>query len=279
MANAQELKGEQDLAGVFNRKVELKRFKQGFFRLIRIYPFIAVGLLLVIYLLGGFNQKSTPLIPREILNTLLYGLVTVIPLLAILIFIGLSISEDRSRGQTQRKTNNFAAEDPFDLTEEKMCGFKVAALSGVNPTFTGITGNTYSNDENAICEAFPEHIPPANGCECGFYAYKSVRDAQFELSIHPGLFLIQVDLFGIGFSHRYGYRAESQRVNSLKFPKRCMRCKILPARGFVKTYKLGYSDNTWWQWSARCSICASAIKDKDKLTIEQMSHQLQVVIN
>lgn len=260
-------------------EMDLKRLKQGFIRLIRIYPFIAVGLLLLIYLAGGFNQKTTPLIPRGVLNALLFGLVAVVPVLAICVFIALTTSEDRARNRAAKNLNTSVEEDLFDLVQEKMCGFKIVALSGKTPTFTGVTGDTYTHDENAVCKEFPDHVPPASGCECGFYAFKELRDAKFELSIHPGLFLIHVDLFGIGYAHKYGYRAESQRVNALKFPQRCMRCKVLPARVFVRSYKLGYGDSTWWQWSVRCSVCAKGIKEADKLTTEQMSQQLQVVIN
>lgn len=259
--------------------MDLKRVKQKFIRLIRIYPLIAMGLLLMAYLAGGFSQEANPLIPRPIVMAALYGLIVVVPLIVILIFIGFSMSEDRSRARIEKNLNALPEEDPFDLAEEKMCGFKIVALSGQTPTFTGVTGDTYTHDENAVCKEFPDHVPPASGCECGFYAFKERKDAQFELSLHPGLFLIDVDLFGIGFSHKYGYRAESQRVNSLKFPQRCMRCKVLPARVFVRSYKLGYGDHTWWQWSVRCSLCAKGIKEADKLTTEQMGQQLRVVIN
>jgi hypothetical protein len=258
--------------------MEMKRVKQGFVRLIRIYPFIAIGLLLLIYLLGGFNQKSSPVIPRVILDALLYGLVGVVPVLAILMFIALTVSEDRARNRAAKNLNSPVEEDLFDLVQEKMAGFKIVALSGQIPTFTGVTGDTYTHDENAVCKEFPDHVPPASGCECGFYAFKELRDAQFELTIHPGLFLIHVDLFGIGFAHKYGYRAESQRVNALKFPKRCMRCKVLPARVFVKSYRLGYGNSAWWQWSVRCAVCSQWIKDADKMTAKQMGQQLQVVI-
>ena len=259
--------------------MDLKRIKQRFIRLTRIYPLLALGLLLLAYLLGGFSQEANPLIPRPIVMGALYGLIIVVPLIAIMIFVAFSMSEDRTRTRIAKNLNALPEEDPFDLVQEKMSGFKIVALSGQTPTFTGVTGDTYTHDENAVCKEFPDHVPPASGCECGFYAFKNLRDAQFELSIHPGLFLIHVDLFGIGFSHKYGYRAESQRVNSLTFPKRCMRCKVLPARVFVRSYKLGYGDSSWWQWSVRCSACARSVKAADTLTITQMSQQLQVVIN
>ncbi len=258
--------------------MDVKRAKQGFIKFIRIYPFIAVGLLVLAYLVGGFSQTTKPLVPRVIVMGLFYVLIGVIPVIITIIFVVIGLSEDRSRARNLKNPNNFGQEDPFNLAHEEMCGFKVVGLSGENPTFTGITGDTYKKDDSAICKQFPEHVPPANGCECGFYAFKKRSDAQFELSIHPGLFLIEVDLFGIGFSHKHGYRAESQRVNSLILAKRCMRCKILPPRVFVRSYRIGYGNNTWWQWSARCLVCAKNVKAADRLTIEQMSSQLQVII-
>jgi len=274
-----QLQDEQNRAGVFNIDMDLKRFKQGFIRLIRIYPLIAIALLFVAYLLGGFSEQSNPLVPRTIVLAMLYGLIVVVPLIAILIFVGFSISEDRSRNRNLKDLENLPEQDPFNLDHEEMSGYKIVSLTGEVPTFTGVTGDTYKNDANAICKEFPDHVPPVVGCECGFYAFKNRRDAQFELSIYPGVFLIDVDLFGIGFSHKYGYRAESQRVNSLEFPKRCMRCKVLPARVFIKSYKIGYGSNVWWSWSVRCSLCVKGVKPEHRLTIEQMSKQLRVVIN
>ena len=259
--------------------MDLKRIIQTFIRLVRLYPLLALGLLLLAYLLGGFSQEANPLIPRPIVMGALYGLIIVVPLIAIMIFVAFSMSEDRNRTRIAKNLNALPEEDPFDLVQEKMSGFKIVGLSGQTPTFTGVTGDTYTHDENAVCKEFPDHVPPASGCECGFYAFKNLRDAQFELSIHPGLFLIHVDLFGIGFSHKYGYRAESQRVNSLEFPKRCMRCKVLPARVFIRSYKIGYGSNVWWSWTVRCSLCVKGVKPEHRLTIEQMSKQLRVVIN
>lgn len=258
--------------------MDVKRAKQGFIKFIRIYPFIAVGLLVIAYLVGGFSQAREPLVPRAIVMGLFYLLIGVIPVVITIIFVVIGISEDRSRARNLKNPTHFGQEDPFNLAHEEMCGFKVVGLSGETPTFTGITGDTYKKDDSAKCKQFPDHVPPAEGCECGFYAFKKLSDAQFELSIHPGLFLIEVDLFGIGFSHKHGYRAESQRVNSLILAKRCMRCKIFPPRVFVRSYRIGYGSNTWWQWSARCLFCAKNVKAADRLTIEQMSSQLQVII-
>ena len=255
------------------------RSKQRFIKLIRRYPLFALSALGCAYLLGGFSDKENPLIPRDVLVGLLYGLVAVVPLAFIVIFIGFGWAEDRARSRNTENMQELADEDPFDFASEKMYGFKVSGLTGEVPTFTGLTGDTYKKDDSAICREFPDHVPPVSGCECGFYAFKEREDAQFELSISPGLFLIEVDLFGLGFVHKYGYRAESQRVNSLIAPKRCMRCKTLPARVFVRSFKIGYGSSTWWQWSMRCLLCSTGVKTEDKLTIAQMSKELQVPIN
>lgn len=75
----------------------MKRVKQLFIRTIRIYPLVAIALLGIAYLLGGFSEQSNPLVPRAIVLGMLYGLIIVVPLIAILIFVGFSVSEDRSR--------------------------------------------------------------------------------------------------------------------------------------------------------------------------------------
>lgn len=269
----------QYLCGVLNMNMDRRWAKHRFIRFIRRYPFIAGGLLLLIYLLGGFDEKRTPIVPRPLLTGLLYILVGVMPVVISAIFIGMGISEDRARSRNLKKVESLPEEDLFSLEHANMCGFKVVALTGEFPTFTGITGDTYLKDDSAVCKLSPEHVPPVSNCECGFYAFKSRTDAEFELSINPGLFLVDVDLFGLGFEHKYGYRAESQRVNEMMLPRRCMRCKTLPARIFVRSFKIGYYDDAWWQWSVRCLLCASPVKEEQKKTISQMSQDLQVSIS
>jgi hypothetical protein len=155
----------------------------------------------------------------------------------------------------------------------------LALITGRLPTLTGLTGDRYLSDAQAVCKENADHVPPVAECECGFYAYKELADAQFELSINPGAFLLDVDLFGLGFTYKNGFRAETQVVNRLITPSRCMRCRVLPAKVFVTTYRLGYEDTAWWQWQMRCVICSSSFKIEDKLTVEQMAQRLAVKIN
>jgi len=263
---------------VFNHRVSATRRKQTLIKLLRFYPPSALGLLAIAYSLGGFTHQTNPIFPQnEVLTALSIFMVT-IPLLVILGFMLVSILSDRELKQNAAKRNKFAYEDAFELPSQIMSGYKLALITGREPTLTGLTGDTYKADDSASCVSNPEHVPPVIDCECGFYVFKDVKEAKFELSINPGVFLIDVDLFGVGFEYERGYRAESQVVNHLTTSRRCMRCKTFRPTVFVATYKIGYTDQTWWQWGLRCGLCSYTFKEKDLLTIKQMSELLGVEI-
>lgn len=254
------------------------QLKQRLIKLVRLYPVMALTALFVAYLLGGFSQRANPLVRQGDVITGLYLFIGLVPLSFIIAFIIVGNASDKEFTRNKSNQSNLAYEDAFDLPTQVMHGYKLAIITGRNPTLTGLTGDTYLSDSSAKCTINSEHIPPVAGCECGFYAYKDLADAKFELSINPGAFLLDVDLYGIGFTYQRGYRAETQVVNSLTTPKRCMRCRILPPAVFVTTYRLGYDDISWWQWQMRCVICSSSFKDEDILTIEQMSDKLSLKI-
>jgi hypothetical protein len=253
--------------------------RQRLIKWVRRYPVIALSTLAFAYLLGGFSQNNDGLIPQQIVITALYLFVGVVPLGFIIAFIIVGRLGDIESATNKQKQSKLSYQDAFDLPSQIMHGYKLALITGRLPTLTGLTGDRYLSDAQAVCSENPEHIPPVAECECGFYAYKELTDAQFELSINPGAFLLDVDLFGLGFTYKNGFRAESQVVNRLITPSRCMRCRVLPATVFVTTYRLGYEDTTWWQWQMRCVICSSSFKPSDKLTVEQMAQHLAVKIN
>lgn len=253
--------------------------RQRLIKWVRRYPVIALSTLVLAYLLGGFSQNDDGLIPQQIVITALYLFVAVVPLGFIAAFIIVGRLGDIESAANKEKQSKLSYQDAFNLPSQVMHGYKLAMVTGRSPTLTGLTGDTYLSDAQAVCSENPEHIPPVAECECGFYAYKELSDAQFELSINPGAFLLDVDLFGLGFTYKNGFRAESQVVNQLITPRRCMRCRVLPAKVFVTTYRLGYEDTAWWQWQIRCVICSSSFKIEDKLTVEQMAQQLAVKIN
>lgn len=253
--------------------------RQRLIKWVRRYPVIALSTLVLAYLLGGFSQNDDGLIPQQIVITALYLFVAVVPLGFIAAFIIVGRLGDIESAANKEKQSKLSYQDAFNLPSQVMHGYKLAMVTGRSPTLTGLTGDTYLSDAQAVCSENPEHIPPVAECECGFYAYKELSDAQFELSINPGAFLLDVDLFGLGFTYKNGFRAESQVVNQLITPRRCMRCRVLPAKVFVTTYRLGFEDTAWWQWQIRCVICSSSFKIEDKLTVEQMAQQLAVKIN
>jgi len=232
--------------------------KQRLIKWVRRYPLIALSVLATGYLLGGFSKNDDGVLPQQVVITGLYLFVGVVPLGFIIAFVIIGSLSDAQSIKNKQKSNNLNYQDAFNLPSEVMHGYKLALLTDPLPTLTGLTGDKYLSDANAICTTNPAHTPPVAECECGF--------------------LLEVDLFGLGFTYKDGFRAETQVVNHLIKPKRCMRCKTLPAKVFVCTYKLTPTDSALWQWQIRCVICSSSFKEEDKLSTEQMAHHLRLKI-
>ena len=258
--------------------MDYARNRRRLIRLIRIYPLIALGVLTLAYLLGAFSEQEDPLISQNVIITALYLFVGVVPLVFIIGFITVGKASDKAGLKNNNSHSKLNYDHAFDLPSEVMHGYKLAIITGRAPTLTGLTGDTYLSDASAKCTINKEHVPPVADCECGFYAYSDLSEAKFEGSINPGAFLLDVDLYGVGFKYARGYRAETQVVNKLITPSRCQFCRILPAKVFVSTYKLGYDDTSWWQWQIRCVICSSTFKDADKLGVKEMSASLKLLI-
>jgi hypothetical protein len=264
---------------VLTLRVSTAKRKQGLIKFVRLYPFIALLVLGLAYFLGGFGDKRAAVISQGLIISVLYLFIGLVPLLVIIAFLVLGRAGDLQMKVTASSQHKFLYADAFQLPVENMHGYKLAILTGRVPTLTGLTGDTYRTDSAASCSTNAEHIPPVVDCQCGFYAFKDLKNAKFELSINPGAFLLDVDLFGVGFVYEDGYRAETQVVNRLSAPRRCMRCKVLPAKLFVTTFKLGFGNDTWWQWQARCGVCSSSFKEKDKLSFDQMGEHLEVLVS
>lgn len=252
--------------------------RQKLIRAVRLYPPITLIVLALGYLAGGFSDIDDPIIPRDLVVAGLSIYIVLAPALYIIGFIMVGSASDRERNRQTDNAQRLSYNDPFDLPLEKMQGYKLAVITERVPTLRGLTGDSYSADDSAICEKFPEHTPPVASCECGFYAYSRLADAKFESSLNPGAFLLEVDLYGIGFKYESGYRAETQVVNKIFIPKRCMRCRILSPKVFVISYRMGYQNYSWMQWQVRCNICSLTFKDKDKLSISDMYRRLGVPI-
>lgn len=243
---------------------------------LRVMTAVIAAMLAIAFITGGLSNSLEPTFAQTFFRWFFTLFIGVAPL----VFICLLFLIERLRSIAAKnlpvKSKKLIYENPFDLPSQRMHGFKITFITGTTPTFTGLTGDLYSADDIARCALNPEHIPPVANCECGFHAFKDVRSAQHELSINPGAFLIDVDLYGVGFTYTRGFRAESQVVHSLTMPKRCMRCKIFAPKRFVSHYKLGFNSFAYLSWDYRCGMCSYNYKDAQCLTIDQMSKVLSV---
>jgi len=245
---------------------------------VRLSPIYTLFVLGLAYLAGGFSDRDDPFIAKETVLTALTLYIVIVPSLFIIGFILVGRAGDRERHGLGINEKRLKYGDPFALPNEAMHGYKLATITERSPTLTGLTGDRYQSDDSASCAKFPEHVPPVASCECGFHAYRDLRDAKMELSLRPGSFLLDVDLYGIGFLYQRGFRAETQVVNKVIAPKRCMRCRIFAPMGFVIVYRLGYYNYSWMQWEMRCNLCSLTFKPEDKLSISQMEDKLQTKI-
>lgn len=245
---------------------------------LRYLPVVVLFLLALAYLTGGFSSSSQPSLAKSIFQPLFTVFIGFGPVIFIAFLLLIEGLRRRSNKQQAANIGKLNYDNAFELPSQEMHGYKITFLTGRAPAFTGLTGDLYTSDAVAHCAPNPEHVPPVAGCECGFYAYKDIRTAEHELSINPGAFLIDVDLFGVGFSYSRGFKAESQVVNLLHLPKRCMRCKIFTPQRFVVSYKLNYNSFAYWRWEYRCGMCSYSFKEQDRLSAEQMSQALKVVL-
>lgn len=243
---------------------------------LRVLPVITLTLLALAFFTGGFSDSAEPTLAQTFFRWLFTLFIGVVPIVFIGFLLLIDLLRSRAAKDLPKKNKKLFYEDPFNLPSQEMHGYKITFLTGRAPTFTGLTGDLYTADDAAKCALNPEHIPPVADCECGFYAYKDVRSAEHELSINPGSFLIDVDLFGVGFTYTRGFKAESQLINFIKLPKRCMRCKFFTPKKFVSSYKLGFNSFAYLKWDYRCGLCSYNFKEADCMSLEQMSQALRV---
>lgn len=236
---------------------------------------------LLAFISGGFSSGSAgsaPLLLQNFSRQFFTLYIILVPILFISYLLYIDFLSRQESKRTVIGNNKLVYDDAFDLPSQDMHGYKIAFITGQVPTLTGLTGDLYVADDAARCEINREHIPPVVGCDCGFYAYSDIRDAKHQLSINPTSFLIDVDLYGIGFAYSRGFRAESQVVNSMTLPSRCMRCKIFRPIRFVKSYKFGLNGYAYWRWDFRCQMCSYNFENEDRLSHDKMSNVLGIMM-
>jgi hypothetical protein len=254
--------------------VDIKRVNRNFIKSLRLHPLFLVASFGIAYALGGFSDNPAALLPKSITYDYLTLVLAVAPMGFMIGFIVIGRATDKKYLQNSKNQANFAYEDAFQLPSENMHGFKLAFITGREPILTGITGDSYRADDTATCGINPAHVPPVKDCQCGFHAFKELTDAKFEGTLYRGAFLMEVDLYGIGFVYSDGFRAETQLVNQIFLPAHCMRCKIFPVRRFTGGYQLQSDYSAVWQWEARCWICSSVVKRRDRMEISEMANAL-----
>jgi len=257
------------------RASQLKRI---FITGLKLYALLIIALLAVGYLLGEFSANREPILAKNTFYTILTIVYIIVPLSAMAAFAYVGNASDREFLRNTKNQENFDFQDAFALPDEKMHGFKLARIVGREPTFMGLTGDIYAVDASAQCGVDPDHVPPVKGCQCGFHAFKDLREATFEQSIYRTAFLFDVDLYGLGFIYQRGYRAETQVINQLIAPKRCMLCRTLPAKRFIAKFEFSDSQPGYWEWQMRCSVCSSVTKEEDRLSIQDMAEKLKIQI-
>ena len=147
--------------------------RQRLIKWVRRYPLIALSLLALAYLLGGFSEKDDGIISQQLIITTLYLFVGVVPLGFIIAFVVVGRLGDLENVANKQKESDLNYQDAFDLPSQVMHGYKLAMVTGVFPTLTGLTGDTYLSDAQAICKENPEHIPQLRSVSVAFMPTKS----------------------------------------------------------------------------------------------------------
>lgn len=258
--------------------MDARRANRRFIKLLRLYPAFLIVSLAIAYALGGFSGNPTAILSKSITYDFLTVVLAVAPVGFMIGFVVIGRASDKEFLRNSTNQANFAYEDAFQLPSENMHGFKLALITGRQPVLTGITGDSYRADDSAICGLNPDHVPPVKDCQCGFHAFKELDDAKFERTLYRGAFLLDVDLYGLGFVYASGYRAETQVVNQVFLPSLCMRCKIFPVKRFTGSHKFKADYSGVWQWEARCWMCSCVVKQRDRMEISEMAVALSVVI-
>ncbi len=148
--------------------------RQRLIKWVRRYPVIALSALALGYLLGGFSETDDGPIPQQIVITALYLFISLVPLGFIIAFLVVGRLGDLESAANKEKQSNLTYQDAFDLPSQIMHGYKLAMVTGRSPTLTGLTGDRYLSDAQAVCSENPEHIPPVAECECGFLCLQRV---------------------------------------------------------------------------------------------------------
>ena len=91
---------------------------------VRRYPLIALSVLAIAYLLGGFSSSDDSLVPQQVVITALYLFVGIVPLSFIIAFVVIGSIADAQSIRNKEKGSNLNYQDAFELPSEVMHGYK-----------------------------------------------------------------------------------------------------------------------------------------------------------
>lgn len=105
---------------------------------------------------------------------------------------------------------------------------------------------SFTRDAFALCVKDKFHLPPVYSCECGFYSFKDLVDAQEYTVFHKGALVVEVELYGEIIEHEIGYRSRELSVTKVFIPGTCSYKTCTKDSSSIKA---NVKVNSW-----RCSI-------------------------
>lgn len=135
--------------------------------------------------------------------------------------------------RSAQRVHWMSMEEEFSIEPE--VAYKTAqvlvAHSGFHAMLSGVTeGSAYEADATARCRR-ADCEPPGLDCVCGFYAFKSRREAEQMLGRRIGYYgtrptaFVVVEVDGEVLEYERGFRAERQRVVGVEILDGCDLCE------------------------------------------------------
>lgn len=113
-----------------------------------------------------------------------------------------------------------------EVTISDVKGYKAAYLMKNDENFylNSLFFGSYNLKDKMSCERDFNHLNPSHNCSCGFYSYKSIKDAELESYKNKYSIYLKVENYGDIIEHKAGYRSEEIEVTSIFLKKKCYKC-------------------------------------------------------
>lgn len=121
-------------------------------------------------------------------------------------------------------------------------GIFLECLEKVSFKGLNISKIVYPRDAFATCIKDQFHLPPVWECECGFYSFKDLVDAQEYTVFHKGALVAEIELYGEIIEHDIGYRSREISIKEIYIPK---VCSYKQCSSNTISIKIGVKDYGW----------------------------------